>query len=91
MTPEPAPQPLHGDPNVRTWDMVTEVSGPLEGELADWPSHIKEHVMAGVYVLEKKVGLPVKVTRSYCERDVDGSFYVHVIAQYVPVFVQVHQ
>lgn len=81
-------EPIHGERQVRTWDLVQEVSGPVSGPFPDWPNSLKDQIFAGMAALEQRVKLPLQVTHAHCEREPEGNWFVHVIVQYIPQYVR---
>lgn len=73
-------------PQVRTFDMVQNISGPVEGEINDWPSHMQDTIYFALEQIKKKHQLPSMplIVMSRCDWDLDQGWYVHVIAQHVP-------
>lgn len=72
-----------------TWKMVQNISGHLDGEIEDWPSHIQDAIHAAV---EKqcvpKAGENVKIVAARCYNDgiVGEPSYVVVVVQAFPIF-----
>jgi len=58
---------------IRTWESITYVSGFLEGSLDDWPAQIQDTVLKAVEKLSHEVQLPLAVTHSYCDKDLDST------------------
>lgn len=69
-----------------TADLVQYISGPVEGSLADWPSHIQDQIAKQLELLnrgraQQKLALYL-VTGSRADIDPDtNSWFVHVIVQ----------
>ena len=82
--------PRQEGPQVRTWRMIQNVSGPLEGTLNDWPSHIQDTIAHAIDKLKEKHKLPLLVTQSECGHDVDTGYYVFVVVQYIPNLLVLH-
>lgn len=71
-------------PQVRTFDMVQNISGPVEGEINDWPAHMQDTIYFALEQIKKKHNLPgLLIVHSVCDHDIDHGWYVHVIAQHV--------
>lgn len=71
--------------SVRTFEIVQNVSGQLEGELRDWPPNIQDKVWEALDRLSKKERIPVAVVGSECGFDINdngigGTWYVRVLA-----------
>lgn len=74
--------------NIRTFEIVQNVSGKLEGELKDWPQQMQDAVGLALERLSKKKEIPLAIVGSYCAWEADtvlangtkGSWYVHIIA-----------
>lgn len=73
-------------PQVRTFDMVQNISGPVEGEINDWPAQMQDTIWFALEQIKKKHQLPSMplIVMSRCDHDIDQGWYVHVIAQHVP-------
>lgn len=82
--------PRQEGPQVRTWRMVQNVSGPLEGTLNDWPANIQDVIGHAIDKLKEKHKLPLLVTQSECGHDVDTGYYVFVVVQYIPNLLVLH-
>lgn len=74
---------------VRTFEVVVNVSIPLEGTLDDWPPLIQDGIFTALEEKAHEVQLPLLVVASRCDEDHDvpkgrpGRYYVHVIASEV--------
>lgn len=76
---------------LRTFEIVQYISGPLEGELADWPANIQDAVYAALEAKAKEVELPLAVVASRCDIDHDAEaegrptqkFFLHIVASEV--------
>ncbi len=55
----------------KTAEVIQHVTGPLLGELSDWPQNIQEVIHAALERLRKKTGLDYKIIGSYCDRDAE--------------------
>jgi hypothetical protein len=64
---------------IRTFEMIVNVSGPLAGELSDWPAKIQDGIYEAMERKAEEVKLPLAVVRSGCEHDVDEGYYLRVI------------
>lgn len=65
---------------VRTFECVVNVSGRLEGEFDDWPSHIQDPIFAAMERMSQEVGLPLAMVGSVCDYDSIGEkWFVRVI------------
>lgn len=73
-------------PHVRSFDMIQHVSGPLEGEINDWPAQTQDTIHFALERLKEAKNLPTTplIVYSVCDFDIDTGWYVHVIAQHVP-------
>lgn len=71
---------------IRTFEFTCSVSGPLEGELKDWPANIQDTIYLALERLSHRVQLPVCIVGARCAEDFDvepgmpGRFFVHVMA-----------
>lgn len=72
---------------VRTWEIVQYVTGPLEGELQDWPANIQDQVFEAFERLVDKVELPLAIVGSVCDVDygeavdrTQDKYFVRIIA-----------
>lgn len=54
---------------VKTYEMVCYTNDLLEGDMADWPSHIQDQIYAALERLGTQVGHPVTVV--YARGDID--------------------
>lgn len=51
---------------VKVWDLLAPISGPLEGKLNDWPDNVQEVVYKMVEAKSKQMELPLAVVDSAC-------------------------
>lgn len=70
---------------IRTFEIVQYISGPLEGELNDWPANIQDAVYAALERKAKEVELPLAIVASRCDIDHDATdpqrkFFLHIVA-----------
>lgn len=78
---------------IRTFEIVQYISGPLEGELADWPAKIQDAVYAALELKAAEVELPLAIVASRCDIDHDAEaegrpnqkFFVHIVASEIVV------
>lgn len=76
---------------LRQFEIVQHISGPLEGELDDWPANIQDAIFKALEDKSKEVELPLRIVHSYCGIDHDAEvegrphqkFYLHIIASEV--------
>lgn len=76
--------------NIKLFDLVVDVDGPLEGELKDWPNNIQDQVYAALERASHKVQLPLTIVASKCDVDYGGTgqadrFFVHCVASEIVV------
>lgn len=65
---------------VRTFEMVQTISGRLEGEFDDWPSHIQDAIFEAMERKAEEVGLPLAMAGSVCDYDSIGEkWFIRVI------------
>lgn len=64
---------------IRTFELIVNVTGPLEGTLEDWPSHIQDRIYEAMERKAAEVQLPLAVCGSMCGYDVDEGHYIRVI------------
>lgn len=70
---------------IRTFQLLANVTGYLEGELEDWPSAIQDDVYAALERMAEKVELPLTIVFSTCGKDEFSAeehptFYIYVVA-----------
>lgn len=74
---------------IRTFEIVADVSGMLEGDINDWPANIQDVVFAALERKAQAEQLPLIIVASRCAEDpdvpagTDGHFYLHIIASEV--------
>lgn len=54
---------------IRTFQVVANVSSFLEGEIQDWPANIQDGILAALERKAQEVELPLTVVASYCDLD----------------------
>lgn len=72
---------------IRTWECLVDISGPLEGKLPDWPSHIQDKIYEAMEAKAQEVRLPLTVVYSGCRYDdsndqpglKQGKYFLHII------------
>jgi hypothetical protein len=57
-------------------DCIVNVSGQLEGEFTDWPTHMQDKVLDAMEKLNIATGRSYEMIRAICEYDVDTKWYV---------------
>jgi len=62
-----------GDTGIRTFQVVQYVTGPLEGNIDDWPPVIQDKVYAALEAKAQEVQLPLVIIASYCDKDHDST------------------
>lgn len=73
----------------RVFTIEVDVSGPLAGELNDWPANIQEGIYAALDRLAERERVPVAIVYSECERDFahmdpfKDRWYINVVASEV--------
>lgn len=75
---------------IRTFEIVQEVTGILEGGFEDWPAQIQDQVMAALERKAKEVGLMLVLVGAACGMDYGDTEkqdkpYVRIIASEVLV------
>lgn len=68
MSDEPAQligQPTH----IRTFEIVQNVTGFLEGSINDWPAQMQDQIFEALDRLAERVQLPVCIVAAYCDVD----------------------
>lgn len=76
------------DTGIRTFEIVQYISGPLEGELSDWPANIQDAVYEALELKSKQEDLPLAIVASRCDIDHDAEtegrphqkFFLHIVA-----------
>lgn len=76
---------------IRTFEIVQYISGPLRGELADWPANVQDAVYAALERKAAEVELPLAIVASRCDIDHDAEadgrphqkFFLHIVASEV--------
>lgn len=80
-------------PGIRTFELVVNVSGRLEGELSDWPSHIQDRIMLALEQKSADVQRPLKIVSSGCgyldsdEPGKPGTWYIKCIASEIVAYL----
>lgn len=65
----------------RTFQIVAAVSGPLEGELQDWPQQMQETVYKALERKAKEISIPLTIVFSaYAYDAIEYGHYVQIIA-----------
>jgi len=67
----------------RTFELVVNVSGELEGEINDWPPKIQDAIYAALEHLGKKHECMVALISSRCDHDIETGWYIHCWASEV--------
>lgn len=75
---------------VKTYQMVVNVTGFLEGELSDWPANIQDKILEALEAKAQEVEHPLTVVYSACGKDwgsddSNPKFFLHVIASEIVV------
>lgn len=70
---------------IRTFELVQNVTGFMEGDISNWPNNIQDAIYAALERLAQKVQLPLAIVLSYCDIDYGDTKeqdkpYVHVVA-----------
>ncbi len=70
---------------LRTFELVCNVSGYVEGELKDWPAQMQDAVYAALELKAAELELPLAIVHSYCDIDhgetaAQDQFFVCIIA-----------
>ncbi len=65
--------------SIRTFELVANVTGYLEGKLEDWPAMIQDKIYEAVERKADKVQLPLCVVYSCCDYDEDEGYFLHII------------
>lgn len=65
--------------NIRTFEAIVNVTGYVEGELTDWPSHLQDAVYAAQERCSKRHGLPLVVVASVCDHTPEDGYFVRII------------
>lgn len=74
---------------VKTFELVVNVTHPLEGRLDDWPARIQDPIFAALERIAHQEQLPLAIVFSRCAEDIDvpegapGRYFIHVIASEV--------
>lgn len=70
---------VNGKP-IRTFELVVNISGPLEGEFKDWPANIQDTIYAAMERKAAEVQLPLALVGSEAAYDeIGGHWYIRVI------------
>lgn len=78
-----------GSRGPRLFTLEVDVSGPLAGELKDWPANIQDGILSALDRLAERERVPVAIVYSECERDwahmdpFKDRWYVNVVASEV--------
>lgn len=65
--------------SIRTFELVVNVTGYLEGKLEDWPAMIQDKIYEAMERKADEVKLPLCVADSGCGYDEDEGYFLHVI------------
>lgn len=74
---------------IRTFEVIVDVSVPLEGTLDDWPPLIQDGIFSALEAKAHEEQLPLLIVASRCDEDHDvpkgqiGRYFLHVIASEV--------
>lgn len=72
----------------RIFEMVQNISGPLDGEFNDWPSHIQDAIHKAMEEKTKEAKCPTQLVFSKCDYDIDDGWFVHVVYSEIIAIVQ---
>lgn len=76
---------IYSPTKIRTFEIVAEVNGFLEGGVEDWPAQMQDAVYAALEAKAKQVQLPLAIVHSYCaidhgDTEAQDKPFVHIIA-----------
>lgn len=77
---------------IKTFEIVQDVTGFLEGTLDDWPAQMQDQVYKALERRAHKEQVPLKIVQSYCDCDYgeaadrsEDRYFVRIIASEIVV------
>lgn len=65
---------------IRQFTLMAQVSGPLQGDINDWPPRIQDGVYKALEEKAKQVERPLTILATWCDTDFDGYYFVYAVA-----------
>lgn len=80
-------------PRLQEFQATVDLTGPLEGEFEDWPSHIQDKVYAALEKCSQQNGnIKLGLMHASCQYDVDTeSYYAVLVACEMPHIPEIKQ